>query len=207
MKKQEIRDFIYAGLKEVLGGAGFKLNKKEGAFTRSIPNGFQKIYVPLYDYNPLFVFSLTIGIRLDAVEDIANQFSGAMGPGQAQTTTSLTKLGYFTHENQKQYEVSTREEIDSALSDLTKLINSKILPFLEQYQDVQSLDDAINRKRLSGFDSTQLISHAMASIILAKLANNPSFSALIAEYTKSLENFPPPDRERFDRLASSLQGN
>src|ERR1044072_7986884 len=103
MKKQEIRDLIYAGLKEILGGAGFKLNKKEGAFTRSIPNGFQRIYVPLYDYNPLFVFSLTIGIRLNAVEDIANQFSGAMGPGQAQTTTSLTQLGYFAGENQKEY--------------------------------------------------------------------------------------------------------
>jgi len=207
MKKQEIRDFVYAGLKEILGGAGFKLNKKEGAFTRSIPKGFQRIYVPLYDYNPLFVFSLTIGIRLDAVEDIFNQFSGAMGPGQAQTTTSLTQLGYFTQENPKEYEVSTKEEIDSALSDLTTLINSKILPFLEQYQDVQSLDDAINRKKLPGFDSTHPLSHAMHSIILAKLANNPSFSALVAEYAKSSENFPPPDGERFDRLVSSLQGD
>lgn len=204
MKKQEIREFIYAGLKEILGGAGFKLNKKEGAFTRSFPNGFQKIYVPLYDYNPLFVFSLTIGIRLDAVEDIANQFSGGVGPGQAQTTTSLTQLGYFTQEDRKEYEVSTREEIDSALSDLTPLINSKILPFLDQYQNVLSLDDAINRKKLSGFDSTHPLSHAMASIILAKLANNPLFSALVAEYKKSLENLPPPDREQFDRLVSSL---
>lgn len=207
MKKQEIRDYIYAGLKEVLAGAGFKLNKKEGAFTRSIPNGFQRIYVPLYDYNPLFVFSLTIGIRLDAVEDIVNQFSGTVGPGQAQTTTSLTQLGYFTHENRKEYEVSTKEEIDSALSDLTTLINSKILPFLEQYQDVQSLDDAINKKKLPEFDSTQPLSHAMQSITLAKLANNPSFSALVTEYKKSLENFHPADREQFDRLASSLQGN
>lgn len=206
MKKPEIRDFIYAGLKEILG-AGFRLNKKEGAFTRSIPNGFQRIYVPLYDYNPLFVFSLTIGIRLDAVEDIFNQFSGAMGAGQAQTTTSLTQLDYFTQEIRKEYEVSTKEEIDSALSDLTPLINSKILPFLEQYQDVQSLDDAINRKKLPEFDSTQLLSHAMHSIILAKLANNPSFSALVKEYAKSFEDSQPADRERFDRLASSLQGN
>jgi hypothetical protein len=204
MKKQEIRDFIYAGLKEVLVGAGFKLNKKEGAFSRSIPNGFQRIYVPLYDYNPEFVFSLTIGIRLDAVEDIFNQFSGAMGPGQAQTTTSLTQLGYFAGENQKEYRVSTKEEIDSALSDLTALINSKILPFLEQYQDVPSLDDAINRKKLPGFDSTELLSHAMHSITLAKLAGNPSFSALVTEYAKALENFHPADRERFDRLAASL---
>lgn len=206
MKKKEIRDFVYAGLKEILGGAGFKLNKGEGAFTRSIPNGFQRIYVSLYDYNPLFVFSLTIGIRLDAVEEIFNQFSGATGAGQAQTTTSLTPLGYFTQENRKEYEVSTKEEIDSGLSDLTTVINSKILPFLEQYQDVQSLDDAINRKKLPGFDNTQLLSQAMHSIILAKLAGNPSFAALVTEYAKSIDNFPAPDRERFDRLASSLRG-
>jgi hypothetical protein len=207
MKKQEVRDFIFAGLKEVLAGAGFRLNKREGAFTRSIPNGFQKIYVPLYDFNPVFVFSLTIGIRLDAVEDIFNQFSGAMGPGQAQTTTSLTRLGYFTDEDPKEYKVSTKEEIDSALADLTPLINSKVLPFLEQYRDVQSLDDAMNTKKLPGFDTTILPSHAMHSIILAKLAGNPSLSALVTEYTKSLQNAPPADRERFDRLVSSLQGD
>jgi hypothetical protein len=205
MKKQEISNFIYAGLKEVLAGAGFRLNKREGAFTRSIPNGFQRIYVPLYDFNPVFVFSLTIGIRLDAVEEIFNQFSGAMGAGQAQTTTSLTQLGYFTQEDRKEYRVSTKEEVDSALSDLTPLINSKILPFLEQYQDVQSLDDAMNKKKLPGFDSTFLLHHAMHSIILAKLAGNPSFSALVAEHAKSLANAQPADRERFDRLAASLQ--
>ncbi len=203
MKKQEVSNLIYAGLKEILPG-DFRLNKREGAFTRMIPNGFQRIYVPLFDFNPVFAFSLTIGIRLDVVEEIFNQFSGANDAGKSQTTTSLTQLGYFTQEDRKEYKVSNEQEIGAAISQLTPIINSKILPFLEQYQDVQSLDEVINRKKLPGFDSSNLLSHAMHAIILAQLSGNVAFPALVAEYAKSLEKFQPADRERFDRLVAFL---
>jgi hypothetical protein len=204
MKKQEVRDFIYAKLSKVLLSAGFRLNKGEGAFVRKITNGFQKIFVPLVDYNPIFVFSLTIGIRLDAVEDIFNRFSGADDKGQKQTLTTITQLTYFTEGRRKDYRVSTPIEIENAFSELNTVIDSNILPFLERYRDIQSLDAAINTEKLPGFDSSTLISHAMHSIILARLAGNNRYNELVIEYDNALKGYPPFDRERFARLVSFL---
>jgi hypothetical protein len=205
MNKNDVRDLVYAELSKALLSSGFRLNKSEGAFVRKIPGGLQKIFVPLIDYNPDFIFSLMVGIRLDAVEDIFNRFSGAQGQGQQKTLTSMTPLAYFTEGRRKDYKVSTPAEIEIALSDLASVIESKILPFLKQYHDVQSLDSAINTTTPTEFDTSNLASHAMHSVILAKLAGKNRFNDLVAKYENEMKGHIPADRERFTRLVAYLQ--
>lgn len=202
MNKVEVRNTIYTGLGKLL--PDFRLSKSEGAFVRKIPAGLQKFFVPLVDYNPEYVFSLTVGIRIDAVEEIFNRVSGADHKGQQLTLTSITQLAHFTGGNRKDYRVSTSADIDAALSELSGVMEQEIMPFLHKYQDVRSLDSAINSERQSTFDSSILVSHAMHSIILARLAGNGLYADLVMVFEKQLERFPPFDRERFERLVSIL---
>lgn len=204
MKKQEVRDLIYTGLNKVLSSSGFRLMKGEGAFIRQISNGTQMIYVSLADYNPIFVFSLAIGIRLNAVEDIFNMFSGADEKHQKQTKTTLTPLSYFTEGHRKDYTVSNEIEIDSAISELTVLIGSKIIPFLETYQDVLSIDAAIHTQKLPNFDVNIFANYAMHSIIIACLAGNSRYKELVAEYENAMKNYTEFDKKRYAQLVSYL---
>jgi hypothetical protein len=207
MNKQEVRNMIYAGLRKVLPEPDFRLRKSEGAFVRKTSTGLQKIFVPLVDYNPEYIFSLTVGIRIDAVEEIFNRVSGADDKGQKLTLTSITQLAHFTHGNRKDYRVSTPADIDAALSELSGVIDQEIMPFLLQYQDVQSLDLALNSEKQLTFDSSILISHAMHSIILARLVGNEQYPELVKAFAKQIECFPPADRERFVQLESLLTGS
>jgi len=203
MTKQEARDLVYAGLKKSLKDPDFRLNQKEGAFARRIPIGFQKVYVPFYDYKPMFVFSLTVGIRLDAVEDIFNRFSGANSAGQKLTLTTITRLSHFTG-HLEEYKVSAPAEIATALTDLGTVIQAKIMPFLDNYQDVRSLDTAMNTNKVPGFDSSNLLMHAMHSVILARLNGSSLYRRLVDEYEKSLRNYVAAEKERFNQLVRSL---
>jgi hypothetical protein len=204
MKKEEVRAQLYQGLEGVFKAQRFRLNKKEGAFARTVPTGFQKVYVPLMDYNPVFIFSLTVGLRLDAAEDIFNRFSGATGEGQKLTLTTITQLSYFTQGRPAEYKVTTTTEIEAALAGLRGVIDSRIMPFLDQYQDVKSVDIEVNANKTPGFDSANLLMHAMHSVILARLSGNPGYSAVVTGYKASLDNYVATEKDKFLRLVSFL---
>ena len=66
MKKQDVRDALYAGLGAYL--PGWKVVKKDEAFVRPITGGVQKIFVAIVDYNPEFRLSLTFATRIERSE-------------------------------------------------------------------------------------------------------------------------------------------
>jgi hypothetical protein len=200
MKKQEVRDLIYSELDKILSSTGFRLVKTDEAFVRAIPEGKQKIYVSLIDYNPRFIFSLTVGIRLNAVEDIFNLFSGADQKSQKYTVTSLTQLEYFTGRPKSGFTVTSEAEIKSAISELQMVLISKIMPFLDKYTDIRSLDTAMNVEQLQDFDTSMPNVHAMHSIILTKLAGNPDYRKLVSKYEDAMRNFTQFDKDRFSNL-------
>jgi hypothetical protein len=72
MKKSELRILIYDGLNGTVAEHGFRLDRKQEGFVRQIPDGKQCIGVPVIDYHPTYVFSLTLTTRLDPVQNIVN---------------------------------------------------------------------------------------------------------------------------------------
>src|SRR5262245_34505623 len=93
--KAEVVRLIVDGLKPTVAPSGFSYVKKDGSFVRAIDDGRQKLGVALWNYHPLFAFSLTMTVRLDAVQAIVNQFSGSPPRFHSITTTSLTQLEFL----------------------------------------------------------------------------------------------------------------
>ncbi|MDZ7363650.1 MAG: hypothetical protein ONB46_23475 [candidate division KSB1 bacterium] len=205
MKKQEVRDMIYTGLNSVLAGNGFRLKKSEESFVRPISGGQQRIYVALWDYQPEFIFSLTMGVRLDAVEQVFHLFSGSPPKYQSMSMTTLTQLEYFTAGKRKEYKISTEAEISTALDDLFKIVTEKVLPFFEKYRDVPSIEAAVNSGSLpTRFDSTQLPAGAMHAVILAHLVGNPNFERMVVQFQDAMRGFPEVEKDKFNRLVAYL---
>ncbi|WP_432537912.1 hypothetical protein [Kineococcus arenarius] len=86
---------IFTGMSGALEGTGFRLSSSQEHFARRIATGRQELAVPLWDHQPVFRFSLVAGVRLDAVEAVFNEFSGATGKNAALTLTTMTPLPFF----------------------------------------------------------------------------------------------------------------
>jgi hypothetical protein len=193
---------LYDGLGDVLGPAGFRLKKGEEAFVRPVSGGLHRLAVALWDYQPTFEFSLVAGIRIDAVEELFHLCSGAPAQYQKLSSTTLTQLSYFTQPHR--FKVSTPEEITAAIGALTPVVSGKILPFFGKYQDVESLDRALNGGQDPEIDSTVQPPRALHWVSIAYLAGNPRLDEIAARFRAELRDFPEPSRASLECLLAKI---
>jgi hypothetical protein len=225
LKKADVRRLVFEQLGSVVSAAGFHLKKSEMQFTRRIPGGAQTIGLPVLDYHPVYVFSLYMLIRLDAVDEIYHRFSDIDPKYHAQGWTTNTPLSYFVKSvpkryrwgRQDQYRVETTEDIEGALAHLLPVVQRDVLPFFERYQTLDALHIAMNRTRHGVFAALHAGMNGsrkgpfselgpgvpMQAVILAYLAKSSDLQKIISRRRK----FDPLDRdlkERFEQLVSWL---
>lgn len=205
MKLSDVRNMVLCKLASLFDGFMNRKSEDEG-FARTIPGGRQEVLVSLLDYDPVFVFSLVMCVRLDAVENIFHLFSGAPPEYQATTPTSITQLQYFFpgHQGKKEYSASTEEDIEAAVRELS-VIRQKILRFFDQHQDVKALDATMNSEEAADFDRSGQPYRAMHGVIVARLANNTRFEKIVARYRNEAQPWPDEDKDKLDRLVSYLK--
>ena len=208
MKKGQVRDLIFNALAPIVLVKGFRQKKREGHFFRLIPGGNQTIGVPLVDYNPEFKFSLHVTVRLDRVEDIKNLFNEAPPEYRAGTTTFVGRLERFmAHENSMtndfRFRVFTEENVKAALSCLLPVVQNRILPFLDEHQDVQTIAKAMNLTVFPKFVSSA--SEAFSPVVVAHLSGSPDFNAIVAGYRKCMNDLPESSRQKFQKLITHLE--
>ncbi len=207
MRKRNVQQIIYSALGEVLAEKGFRHKIIEEAFVRLIPGGAQKVYVSLLDYNSEFVFSLSVGIRLDAVAEIFNSFAGILPRYQGMTIITGTNLGYFTGNNPSEFKVSSESQAIAAVDQLCAIIREKVCPFLDRYQDIRSLDEGVNaeNQNINGWMAQP--ARGMSAIILAFLSENPSIDRIIARHRCEMQDIPAPERGKLERLVAYIKDN
>lgn len=194
---------LFAGLNDVLQPAGFRLKKGEEAFVRPAEGGHNRLTVAIWDYHPLYEFSMAAGIRIDAVEDLFNLCSGILPVAQKLSTTTITQLAHFTQP--ARFQVSTPEEIAAAIDGLAPVINGKILPFFEKYRDVASLDLALNGGQDPGIDGTVPPWSGLHRVSVAFLAGNPRLDEVAARCAAEIQAFPESQRARLDCLMKEIR--
>lgn len=202
MKKKDIVAAIYADLGNVLLPRGFKLKKSDEEFARQIATGEQSISVALVDLSPSFLFSVTIGIRIDEVEKIFHLFSGAPAEFHSMSTTTLTQLDYFADNELKEYSVSTREEVTSATTNLCGIFIETVFPFLDRCVDINSLHAELCIH--PNLDSTRPPSGLMHALILSRLAKSDCFNELSRRCQDEVAAFPPLERDKVHHLIEYL---
>jgi hypothetical protein len=86
--------------------------------------------------------------------------------------------------------VTTEDDVASAGEILSSVIRVKILPFFNEYENVQALDKAVNCGQ-PGIDITQNPLGAMHRVILAHLASNADSDRLVARRNYGREGRAP----------------
>jgi len=202
---------------------GFRLKKSQEGFIRRIEGGTQTLGVALWDYSPKFEFSLTMTMRLDAVEELTNLFSGSTPKYHRITQTTLTQLEHLDAPRCR-WKAETKGELESELAMVNGIVQHRVLPFFHQHRDLMTIAVAANPEvaplvpptpngMATGmglladrvlFSSGIHPYRAMSNITLAHLARLHHFDALIQRYRKELMPIQENQREKFEQLVRFL---
>ena len=220
--KTEVRRMIVDTVSPVVSPAGFRFKKATEAFVRKIDGGRQELGLPLVDYNPVFRFSFTLCMRVEAVQDITNRFSGSPPKYHSMTLTSITQLEFLSLAagpgNRVDFEVSSEAELMAVMPGVLTMMSERVLPFFEEYRDIAAVNRGLNPEgtersfRIVGFpdrrafDATNQPYRAMTGVVAAYLANDPRLDALIGAYRSQISEMPEHDRSKFENLVSYLNG-
>jgi hypothetical protein len=204
---------VYERMKPLFESRGFRRRKGEIGLVRAIPGGRQEVGFPVWDYRPIFKFSLVASIRIEDVENLVNMFNEAPAKYHSSTITIATPLEYFlpgagsdyyVAKNWRPYAVTSEAEVDSSCHQLSSIVSNRVIPFLEGHTDVASLDVGVNCDPVSINNMAQP-SKGMRRILLAHLNHNPNYQAIVDNEWEEIRQRHQMDQDRFLKLAEYLR--
>jgi hypothetical protein len=205
MDKREVNNAVYDGLAKILVPAGFKGRKSDCRFVRRTSFGFQDVGVPLFDYDPVFAFSVNVGLRFDAIQDQANPLYPLDPRYWADAFTVLLKPAYFLGIDLR-FEVQTPDEIGHALTEIESLFKEHIFPFFDGCQDLAAVERLSNRDPGKPWTSNQG-GRAITGVIAAALCRRPDFPDIVARYRAILAGSVEPIRKKFEAAVAHATAN
>lgn len=186
MRKKDAFSRIAKSLEDNLRDYGFVYRKSDGRILRFHPNGFDVILIDILDYWPVFEIRTFLSIRLEEVENIVNMFIPRRNPKfMKYSTTIATSYMVLSGADSNEIEFETEEELDAAISTLTKLIRDKGLKYFDEYRSLEVVN-RIKKEQLVGDNNERynVINNLMQSIVLMYLCNDPDFNILCDKYKK-----------------------
>jgi hypothetical protein len=206
MKKGEVRNAIFENLLEILGPIGFKSKKKGHLLERIFGGGRQTVTFALYDYNPEFVFSFLFSVRLDAIQDITNEFSGVLTQDFGISFSSNTGMEYFIPGSKGRYEIMSMDDIAGQFALLKPVFEEKIIPFFLTCITVEDMEKRVNSE--NNFIYALPDFAASTGIAAAFLVRPESFEQVVDQHLGAMRRrgFAPHVLEPVERLAEKLRG-
>jgi hypothetical protein len=153
-------------------------------------------------------------MRIDAAEEITNRFSGSPPKYHSSTLTILTQLEHLGV-CPCRWQAESESELRSRLLDVTRIVQDRVIPFFDRYQELSIIAAAANPEPTPGaglvtdrslFSSGNQPYRHMSAITLAHLAGLGNFDALVLRYHKELSSLNlQRERDKFDKLVQFLK--
>jgi hypothetical protein len=211
MTEKQVYARLYHHLGELFAPLGFELQRDDERhntrFVRSGGDITQSISIPLYNYCPLFRFSLFVGFRSDAAEDLYNLFSGVLPEYQATSKTCIVLVESLTSEIPERIEVSTAAEIQEKVSGLAPILERDVFPFLNAHQDIASLDRLINGEERELCHRIMEPDPSMHAVVIAYLHGRSDLSRIMTSRRKTLLKLDEEELARYDGLVAHLKAH
>ena len=215
--KNQVIHTIGTKLSEEFSAEGFKYIKSKKDLIRKTKNGFDKIVFSTYDSYPISHQVLSLGFlkRLNAVEDIVNQFFDERfrSPDFSKSSTTVVsnqvllnnKMSYnfkpeminnclickgIINPNEDGFILHTEKDIKNISNYLITFIQDQVLPFFEANNDLSYINKNQKKQMVETFNSKSLVHPLllMRSLVLMKLTKDSDFEILKNKYLKKAVN-------------------
>ena len=164
-------------------GFGLIAHPKYMQYKKAFHGGFQSCIFTILERNKTFWIETNIGVRIDIVEKLANQFTLTLKDYHNESQTVMSTYGRIMGQPYFRFKVQTQEELDLAFEKIYAFLIEIAFDFMTDNSQVAAVDKLINRypEKPSRFMFNE--SHrCIKGVIIARMADNPQLPTLIKAY-------------------------
>ncbi|AHM61456.1 hypothetical protein D770_16010 [Flammeovirgaceae bacterium 311] len=178
---------IYNSLNPLFKDKGYELLPFQKQFRLPTRNGYRAALIAVNGTRYEQTIDLHLGIRLDIVEDLVNQFIRDLPVNHKENTTITASYGRLTEQPYKRFLVKDEADISAVCKRIESFMTGKGFKFLESFDRLRKIDGLINRKpeQACYLLNSQII-RCFKGIALAKMTHRTDFNRLVKTYLNYL---------------------
>jgi hypothetical protein len=205
MKKSEVDDALYEGISQFLVPAGFTAINPECGFKRPTSFGFQEVIYDVRGYAPKFIFSFSVAIRFDAIQDVVGPFSGISPECRDEAFTIHVSPEYFERK-ELNIEICSPEEVSAALRIAESFFQEIVFPFFDKCSSLEAAEYLLNHDPNYNFTGNYVYK-AVCGVAAAAVCRRSDFLEIVERYRQELGGYIEPLRNRFEAAVTYLTTN
>ncbi|WP_291726200.1 hypothetical protein [Bernardetia sp.] len=166
---------------------GFEYIDAYSQFRKTDKMGFQSVILSISKYEDEIWIEVTLAIRKNEVEQIAQKFLSNLSDFQHHTTTIAISLGKLNQNPYFRYKAENEEDLEVCAEELIKFMSEEGMNFLEEKNYLKELNLLFNKtpKHPILYVHNQFHRY-FKGIVLAKITNYDKYDELVELYFRSL---------------------
>ncbi|MGB0523298.1 MAG: hypothetical protein ACPGJS_10090 [Flammeovirgaceae bacterium] len=188
MTVSEFDTILYHELYDFFYDYEFDLLPNKKQFRRTLSCGFQSVIFSPSAYEGELWLEVNLGIRLNMIEELAQQFLDNHAPYQQDALTLVASIGKLSDNKYFHYKIAEKDDLYYACEEIKRFMEDTGFEFLNTHSSISAMDELLNDRpnKPSKFLYNQ--SHrCFKGITAAKLVHNPIFLDLVDAYRKFLQ--------------------
>ncbi|MCS6967670.1 MAG: hypothetical protein RMJ44_00905 [Cytophagales bacterium] len=203
-KQAEI--YTFAVLEPFLKEEAFFPMPELKQFRKITPTGFQNMILSFSGRNEIFL-EVNIGLRHNAVEEIAQQFLDNLPEFRKEANTLVVSIGKLSETKYFRYKIKCHDDIHQCSEQIMDFMQERGFRFLNTSGSLQALNKIFNdQPNLPVKYLYNQVHRCFKAIVVARMCAHPQFLDLLNTYYCTLQKLGVPDRTlmEYDRLANYL---
>lgn len=203
-----LKESIIAELRPFFEQKGFLHLPKWEQFRKPTATGFQAVIISLADYDDLSLLEIHLGVRQDAVENLAYPFTNGLMGFRESSMTLITPLAKLHGHAYQRFELKGTSDMSGPLTKIHDQLQKGGLSFLEKYTRLEEMEQLYNRHPKHNLPLVHnQINRCLRGMVLAHLNQRPDFDDLAIIYRERLQELRAPEVtiQKFERLRDYLR--
>ncbi len=186
---KEVESELYTHLTPFFYDRGFELKPALKQYRKTTESGFQNFIFSLSQSSEDFFLEVNFGVRLDAIEHIAQQFLDTLPAFQQEANTLIISIGKFNDNKYFRYRIQHAEDLNAIAAQIKEFVNREGLSFTHEFSTLKNVDVLLNRKPRRPCKYLYNQTHrCFKGLVAAKLIHSPNFIRLIDQYLSQLKS-------------------
>ncbi|MEM8525260.1 MAG: hypothetical protein AAGG68_11475 [Bacteroidota bacterium] len=207
MKKQRT-NWLIERFEDQLLERNFEHLPERSQFRKTHLNGFQNMIYNVTDYDDLSIVDVFVGLRNDAIEQLAIPFLQGANRHINDLNTIVTSIRHFLPESPNRFKVYSPKDAQVVVNQSIDFLQQHGFAVLEKLQNLNNLNALLNdltQKELKWCANPY--NRAVRALIAARLAFHPDFELLAQYYLDDLDRryTIPKHLNRFKELVVFLE--
>lgn len=201
----DVAPHLLLALDGFLSKQGFELILSKQQFRKQGTHGFQNIIPTLSTYEQAqeTLVEFNLGVRLDIVEDLVNQFTQHLADFQADTNTLLTSMGRLLDKPFLRFNIKNESDVQQVSQNFMQFMEQQGFKFLDHISKLAHLEQLTNQNPDQVHPYFYNNYHrCLKGLTLARLNHRTDFETLAQIYQRQLlrRNAPPVQQNNFKKL-------